>query len=162
MLWEESQPTLHFLSLFWALTAFKTWAASSLVISPYQEIQMKLHSYRRLLEVYRSPVCLYKRCIFLASFLFFPAKQWSSPHFQCPQPLLILTAEVALKMSILSCSPVTQPFLSGEQRQGREKSRVSLLSTKFIKYLMSFPLSGRGSTWDQIFAKLGSKNCTCH
>lgn len=84
---------------------------------------MKLHSYRRLLEVYRSPVCPYKRCIFLGSFLFFfPAKQWSSPHFQCPQPLPILTAEVALKMSILSCSPVTQPFLRrAETRQGEKQ-----------------------------------------
>lgn len=59
---------------FWTLVACKTWVASSLVISPYQEIQMKLHSYRRLLEVYRSPICFYKRCIFLASFLFFPYK----------------------------------------------------------------------------------------
>lgn len=71
MLWGQSQPSLYFPSLFWALIACKTWAASSSVISPYQEIQMKLHSHRRLLEVYRSPACLYKRCIYFFSSIFF-------------------------------------------------------------------------------------------
>lgn len=58
-----------FYLFFWALITWKTWAASSLVISPYQEIQMKLHSYRRLLKLYRRPVCLYRRYIVL-TFLF--------------------------------------------------------------------------------------------
>lgn len=51
---------------------------------------------------------------------------------------------------------------SGEQRQGggRKVGRVPSPQSLLSKHLTSFPLSGRRSIWDQIFAKLGSKNCT--
>lgn len=56
------------------------------------------------------------------------------------------------------------PTFSQESRDkaGRKAGWASFPQSLLSKYLMSFPLSGRGSTWDQIFAKLGSKNCTCH
>lgn len=100
MLWGQSQPSLYFPSLFWALIACKTWAASSSVISPYQEIQMKLHSHRRLLEVYRSPACLYKR-----SFFFFPDEGRQPDWTWCAAPL---HAVVSLQWGILSPGHVSR------------------------------------------------------
>lgn len=82
-----------FYLFFWALITWKTWAASSLVISPYQEIQMNLHSYRRLLKLYRRPVCLYRRFILL-TFLF---SHPSSGH------LLILSVHNPFWFSLQMC-----------------------------------------------------------
>lgn len=59
---------------------------------------------------------------------FFPAKRWSSAHFPCPQPLLIFTADVSLKMSVYpSCSPVTHPFLRRAETRRAEKRGESPL-----------------------------------
>lgn len=57
--------------------------------------------------------------------------------------------------------PSYPPF-SPESRDkvGRKAGRVPSLQSLLSKRLTSFPLSGRRSIWDQIFVKLGSKNCT--
>lgn len=126
------------LSLFWALTVCKTWVASSLVISPYQEIQMKLHSYRRLLEVYRSPVCLYGRCIFLASF------------FSSSQMVVICSLPVSTAPSVFHCRCDSEnehfvillpiyPNFSQERAETRgEKSPPCSQQGLLTKYFTSF------------------------
>ena len=57
--------------------------------------------------------------------------------------------------------PQLPNLFSVEKRQGgRKVGRVPSPQRLLRKYLTSFPLSGRGSIWDQTFAKLDSKNCT--